>query len=49
MTVFQSFMMTVTWFSDGSEMSAFMGRKKRDDTLTLATLEGHRVLAIFQL
>lgn len=36
--VFQSFMMTVTWFSDGSKMSAFMVRKKRGDPLTLATL-----------
>lgn len=26
--VLQSFMMTVTWFSDGSEMSTFMVRKK---------------------
>lgn len=38
--VFQSFMMTVTWFSDGSEMSTFMVRKKRGDTLALAALKG---------
>lgn len=38
--VFQSFMMTVTWFSDGSEMSTFIVRKKRGDTLALAILKG---------